>query len=175
MNDAPTDPRARARERSEQKAQFVRDQLVPLAPGERPKQVTIAAIVAMLLAVSNLVAYFASFDPKSADIPQLALITGVLVAAAVGMWLVRYWAVLGFQTLLALQIIVLVLASTRANSGWVILLFTVFVIASGALFWSLVKAMARIQMPEAPEVAKLRKELEDRAEVPEPDEQDDRG
>jgi hypothetical protein len=158
MNDAAPDPvadaRERARARTEAKNQAVRDTLEPLEPGERPLAVTIASIVAMVLAIGNLLAYILNTNATGAEdqtaIPQLAFICGALALASVGMWFAKYWAVLGFQTILGLQIIVYSLAITRAERISTVLLFLVIIIGSSILFWFLIRAMARIQMPEPP-------------------------
>jgi predicted small integral membrane protein len=74
----------------------------------------------------------------------------VLFIVAVGMWRARYWGVLGMQTLLALTIIVgCVALVTAANIAAAVLLVAI-VVPAGVLFWFLVKAMARIQMPDRP-------------------------
>jgi hypothetical protein len=91
---------------------------------------------------------------------QLVLICVVLFAASIGMWLTKYWAVLGFQTVLGLQIIVYCLALTRVERLWTALLFLVIIAASCVLFWYLIRAMARIQMPESPEQKLLREREE---------------
>lgn len=152
--------RARARARTEAKNQAVRDELEPLAPGERPLAVTIAAIAAMLLAIGNLLAFLLSNDlvgkERSGAITQLVLICTVLGVASIGMWRAKYWAVLGFQTILGLQIIVYCLALTRVERWPTALLLLSIVIASATLFWFLIRAMARIQMPEQPAIKELK-------------------
>ncbi|MBJ7348356.1 MAG: hypothetical protein JHC87_07280 [Thermoleophilaceae bacterium] len=156
-------PPPRKRKSSEERNAETRAELEPLLDGERPMAVTIAAIVAMALAISNVVAYFAGAQPEadsSQAFAQLVIITGVLLAASIGMWLVRYWAVLGFQTLLALQILVLSVSCLVASSIVVVVIFVALIIASGTLFWYLVKAMARIQVPEGPEARKIREAQE---------------
>lgn len=160
-NDAAPPPRVR--KSSEQRNAETRAELEPLADGERPGAVTVAAIVALLLAISNVVAYFAGAQPEadsSQVFAQLVIITAVLLTTAIGMWMVRYWAVLGFQTLLALQILVLSVSCLVASSLVVVLIFVALIIASGTLFWYLVKAMARIQVPEGPEARKIREAQE---------------
>jgi hypothetical protein len=144
---------ARARARDE----AARAALEPLAPGERPVPVTVGAIAAGLLALANLVALVAGWDtgPGSGDddgraIAGSLLVTGVLGVVAYGMWRARYWAVLGMQTLLAITIIFASLGLITATSAWAALLLIAIVSAAGVLFWFLVKAMARIQMPERP-------------------------
>ena len=54
------------------------------------------------------------------------------------------------QTLLALTIIFAALALIRAVDLWAAALVLIILVASSTLFWFLVKAMARIQMPERP-------------------------
>lgn len=84
------------------------------------------------------------------DVVRSAIVTALLALVAYGMWRARYWAVLGMQTLLALAIIFASLALVTAISLWGAILLVIIVVASGTLFWFLVKAMARIQMPERP-------------------------
>jgi hypothetical protein len=156
---------AARRAKSEAKNQAVRDSLVPLEKGERPLAVTVAAVVAFLMAIANIVGYFlsdhATGDEHQKEIIQLVFFTGVLLIAAIGMWRVKYWAVIGFQTLLGLQIIIMVLTLTRASNIWAALIFAVVIAVAAILFWYLIRAMARIQMPESPDMKRLREELEE--------------
>jgi hypothetical protein len=134
---------ARARERDA----AVRASLVPLAPGERPRAVTVAAIFATLVAVANLIAALLS-NPTGPEWRFAAIQCAVLLAAAVGMWRVKYWAVLGFQVLLGITILLAFLALLRAGNVWAVLLVVAVIGVCGAQFWFLIRAMARIQMPE---------------------------
>jgi hypothetical protein len=142
-------PRGYARARA--KDERARAALTPLQPGERPTAVTVGAVVAACLTVANLVALVVGWDP---DEPRktVATATGVVVLAIVafGMWRARYWAVLGMQTLLALTLLVASLGLIGAGNLWAVLLVLAIIAAAGTLFWFLVKAMARIQMPERP-------------------------
>jgi hypothetical protein len=145
----PAVPRGYARGRAKDEA--TRGALKPLAPGERPTVVTVGAIVAAIAALANLVALVAGYDPdepRKTVTTVLGLILLVLVAG--GMWGARYWAVLGMQTLLALTIILSSLALLTAVNALAGLLALVLVAGCGTLFWFLVKAMARIQMPQRP-------------------------
>ena len=54
------------------------------------------------------------------------------------------------QTLLALTLVFCSLALVVAASWWAALLLVIIIAAAGTLFWFLIKAMARIQMPERP-------------------------
>lgn len=150
-----------ARARSEAKNQAVRDSLEPLEPGERPKAVTIAFFVALLMATANVVAFlFGDSENRGGETVQTGLITAILLTAAFGMWRARYWAVLGFETILALQIILLALALLVAESIFVALGIVVLIGLAATLFWFLIRAMARIQMPESPDLRRMREERE---------------
>ena len=135
--------------RSRAKNDAAREALQPLEPGERPSAVTIAAIVAALLVVANAVVYVAGWEVQGSQPALRGLLTFsvVLAAAAVGMWRAKYWAVLGFEMLLAIPIILTAAVLLRA-SNWQAVVFCVAVLAVGTpLFWFLIRAMARLQMP----------------------------
>ena len=157
---ADTEPRPRGYARSRARDEAARAALEPLAPGERPTAVTVAAIAAALLAAANLIAVIAGWDgaagsdDRARAIAGSLLVTGLLCVVAYGMWQARYWAVLGMQTLLALTVIAASLGLvTAANAGAMVVLVAM-IAAAGTLFWFLVKAMARIQMPERPSRAR---------------------
>lgn len=150
--DAPT-PRERMEHgyaRAEERNQEVRDNLSPLAEGERPLVVTIGAVIAALVAISILAGYLAGVEvegdkPRLAQVLAPALIMGVM---AWGMWRARYWAVLGFQLILVFLIFSAVfgLAVQVSTVAQFAATFGLLVVAGG-LFYFMVKAMARIQMP----------------------------
>jgi cation transport ATPase len=156
---APTSPASaepRGYERSRARDEEARAALRPLRPGERPTAVTVGAIAATALALANLLAlvfgYNSGEDTLSpgTEITGTLLVTGVLAILAYGMWRARYWAVLGLQTLLALTMIAAALALLTAVNLWAVVLVLLILVSSGTLFWFLIKAMARIQMPERP-------------------------
>jgi cation transport ATPase len=138
------------------KDEEARAALRPLRQGERPTAVTVGAIAATVLAVANLVAlafgYNAGEDTLSpgSEVTGSILTTLVVALVAYGMWRAKYWGVLGMQTLLALTLVISSLALLFANSVWAALLLVIIIAAAGTLFWFLIKAMARIQMPERP-------------------------
>jgi hypothetical protein len=146
--------------RGRAKDEAARAALTPLAPGERPTAVTVGAAVAGLLAAANLIAVVAGWDgaagsdDRARAIAGSLLVTGLLCAVAWGMWNARYWAVLGMQTLLALTLIASTLGLVTAGSAGAILVLIVIIVLAGTLFWFMVKAMARIQMPERPSRAR---------------------
>ena len=146
---ASGDGTGRQRTRSEAKDAAVRERLEPLGEGERPRAVTVAATVAAAVALVNVVAYALGFElggarPAPVSVAAPALLMGL---AAWGLWRVRYWAVLTMQVLLCLVIVIFSLAAFNAADAGSLLTAAAVVVAAGALFWSLVKAMARIQMP----------------------------
>ncbi len=142
--------------RSRAKNEAARAALKPLGPGERPTAVTVGAIVAALLGLANLIAVVAGWDGAAGEddraraLAGSILVAGLLFVVAWGMWHARYWAVLGMQTLLALTLIASALGLVTASSAWGAVLLVAILAAAGTLFWFMVKAMARIQMPERP-------------------------
>ena len=146
----------RGYERSRARDEAARAALKPLERGERPRAVTVGAIAAGLLALANLIALVFGYKSgdetvsPGSDVTGSAIVTVLLVIVAYGMWRARYWAVLGMQTLLGLTIVVCCLALLQAVNLWAFGLVLIILAASGALFWFLIKAMARIQMPERP-------------------------
>jgi glucose uptake protein GlcU len=65
-----------------------------------------------------------------------------------GMWKARYWAVLGFQALLVLVIVAASLGLVQATEWPQAVATTLLIVGAGTLFFFMIKAMARIQMPE---------------------------
>ncbi len=149
------DPMKRAYSRSRAKDDAARAALEPLAPGERPKAVTVGAIAAGILCVAQLISFILALvlDTEIVSVSRNAgaLIGVVLLGVmAVGMWRARYWAVLGMQTLLAIALLYASIAAMFALNWQALLLVVVVIVPCGTLFWFLIKAMARIQMPERP-------------------------
>lgn len=153
-NPLPAEPEDAAAERaprrsSEQRNAELRAQLRPLAAGERPGAVTAGAIVAAVLAVLVIAGYASGARiGGEGSLAGALLLAAILLIAAWGMWNVRYWAVLGFQALLAFQVIVAALSLLVASNAWAALLCLAVISLGGWLFWKLIRAMARIQMPE---------------------------
>jgi len=135
--------------RSEARNTEARAQLEPLGEGERPTAVTVAAVVAALLGLANA-AFFVGGVEIGGEKPNAGVLaySGLMFTAAWGMWRVRYWAVLGMQALLAIVVLLFSLFLIRASNVLGVLVALVVVGAAGTLFWFLVRALARIQMPE---------------------------
>ena len=144
--------------RSEQRNAEARARLQPLAEGERPTVVTvgaaISALIALVFTASAVVAAIGSVEIEGSE-PEpfpLAAFSVVLWMMALGMWRARYWAVLGFQMLLVLLILSVALGLVGSAELSVLQLLgsLVLLIGLGTLFYFMIRAMARIQMPEPP-------------------------
>jgi hypothetical protein len=134
--------------RSRAKADAVREGLEPLGPDERPTAITIAAIVAALIGLGNLILLLADSDLHNRSRVTGGIVFAALMfIAAVFMWRRAYWAVLGFQTLLALSIVISSLALLFAGNVEAVIRSLVIIVPAGVLFWFLIRAMARLQMP----------------------------
>jgi hypothetical protein len=151
--DEASQTMARGYARGRAKDEAARARLVPLGEDERPLAVTIAGIVALVLAVGNLaLGYIAGLEIQGEKTSPLGvgLFAAVMLVAAYGCFKVRYWAVLGMQALLALTIMVFSLLIIRAESIGALAIGLTVLLGSGALFWFLIKSLARIQMPGRP-------------------------
>jgi anti-sigma factor RsiW len=135
---------ARGRERDA----AVRARLEPLAPGERPLAVTVSAILAGLIALSNVVLVIAGYEVDgSRPVTGALVFAALMVIAAVGMWKLRYWAVLGFEALLGIALVFAALSLLVASNVVAVLLCLAIIAVAAPLFWFLIRAMARIQLP----------------------------
>jgi hypothetical protein len=147
-----TDPTRRGR--SEARDAAVRAKLKPLAPGERPWPITVGAILAALSGGLQLALYVFGVKLSVAGTHAKAgstILFGVLMfVCAIGMWLRKYWAVLGFMAILGITVSFFALALIKASSllGFVIAIAGVLI--GGGLFYKLVRVLSRIQMPEYP-------------------------
>jgi cation transport ATPase len=141
--------------RSEERNADARAKLKPLAQGERPTAVTIgaviAAVLALVLTVSAILAVAGvEVSGEAPDALPLVVFAIVLWAMTWGMWRARYWAVLGFQMLLLLTLLASALGLVQVSTAPQLLATLILLGASGALFYFLIRALARIQMPERP-------------------------
>jgi cation transport ATPase len=142
--------------RSEERNAEARAKLKPLPQGERPTAVTvgagIAAVLAVVLTVSAILA-IAGVE-VSGETPQpipLVVFAIALWVMAWGMWRARYWAVLGFQMLLLLTLLASALGLVQVSTAPQLIASLLLLGASGTLFYFLIRALARIQMPERPQ------------------------
>jgi len=142
--------RAQSTARSEERNRAAREALEPLPQGERPAVVTVGAVISGLIAASVVIAYLAGAEVDGERPPILQVIPSAVLMGVMsyGLWRARYWAVLGFEAILALLIVAAALGLVAAGSVGQLGGTLALIAISGALFYFMIKAMARIQMPE---------------------------
>ena len=136
--------------RGEAANEAARAELEPLRAGERPPALIAGVIVAAVLAIANVALYAAGADVRG-KAPSAGGAFGfaaLMFIAAWGMWNLRYWAVLGFQALLAVTIVIAALSLAVASNLIAVVLCLVIIVPGSWLFWKLVRVLARLQMPE---------------------------
>ena len=147
---APPRPRRSAEERNAE----VRSALAPLTPGERPWPVKVSVAVALVLGVTNLILFLAGARPRvggqQPHLAEILVFSGLMLMCAAGMWSMRYWAVLGFQTLLAIGLLGFCLALVRVSSVVWGAVCVLVIAAGGFLFYKLVRILSRLQLPAPP-------------------------
>jgi hypothetical protein len=140
--------------RSEARNAAVRATLTPLEPGERPWSLKIAVLIAVLIGGGDLIAVLVDGQFKvggaHAGAGGVILFSALMLVCAVGMWQLRYWAVLGFQAILAFVILFFSLLGLRAANLLAVVASVVVVFGGGWLFYKLVRVLSRIQMPQYP-------------------------
>jgi hypothetical protein len=140
--------------RSERRDDAVRATLTPFAPGERPWVIIVGALLAVVSGVSQLILFLAGVKLHTSGVRasagQTIAFTVLMVLCAGGMWLMRYWAVLGFMALLAVLLVFAIGALVKASSILGLVIALAIVLAGGLLFFKLVRVLSRIQMPKYP-------------------------
>lgn len=138
----------------EQRDAAVRATLKPLAPGERPPAIVIGSILAAVSGGGQLALFIFGVKLKVAGTHAAAgstIVFGVMMLiCAIGMWMLRYWAVLGFMALLGITVMYFALALIKASSIVGFLIGIAGIGLGGWLFYKLVRTLSRIQMPEYP-------------------------
>jgi hypothetical protein len=134
-----------------QREELLRAELEPLGEDERPLALLVAIAVCVLLALAVILgaATVHNLSRHGGSLPGGAFLAIVLLLLAFGMYQRRYWAVLGFEALLAFQIIVTSLALVVASTIPAAAICVVSVGLGGWLFWKLVRVMGRIQVGNA--------------------------
>jgi hypothetical protein len=153
--ESPESFEERLARRSEERNEAARARLEPLAEGERPTAVTVGAVVSALLAIvftvsTVLAAAGVEVGGRDPEPVPIAVFAAALWLMAWGMYRARYWAVLGFQMVLILTMLASALGLVQVSTILQALGTTVLLFGSGLLFYFLIRAMARIQMPEPP-------------------------
>ena len=132
----------------------MRATLSPFAAGERPGAIKISVALALALGLSNLILFIAGVKPRVGGthphLTEILVFSGLMIMCAAGMWLMRYWAVLGFQTLLAIGVLGFSLALVRASTIFGAVICLVVIGGGGFLFFKLVRVLSRLQLPTPP-------------------------
>jgi hypothetical protein len=156
--DQPESFPDRMARRSDARNVEARAKLEPLDRGERPTAVTVAAIVSVVFALiftaSAVIAAIGSID-ISGNEPSafgIAVFAAALWLMAWGLWKTRYWAVLGFQVVLLIVLALTALGLVAVTTIPQLLASLLLLAGSGTLFFFMIRAMARIQMPRPPEM-----------------------
>ena len=133
-----------------QREELLRAELESLGEDERPLALLVAIAVCVLLALAVILgaATVHNLSRHGGSLPGGAFLAIVLLLLAFGMYQRRYWAVLGFEALLAFQIIVTSLALVVASTIPAAAICLVSIGLGGWLFWKLVRVMGRIQVGE---------------------------
>ncbi len=138
------------RPRGGERDERAREALRPLGEDERPPALVAATVVCAVLAILVIVGALTVHDlnRRGGSLPAAAFLAAVLCALAAGMYRRRYWAVLGFEALLAFQIIVTSLALVVASTLTAAAVCLVGIALGGWLFWKLIRVMGRMQAGE---------------------------
>jgi hypothetical protein len=144
------DMQARKAEERGEREELLRNELEPLGEDERPLTLLVAIGVCALLALAVILGATTvhNLSQHGGSLPGGAFLAVVLLLLALGMYRRRYWAVLGFEALLAFQIIVTSLALVVASTILAAVICVVSIGLGGWLFWKLVRVMSRIQAGE---------------------------
>lgn len=140
------------RKTAEERNAAVRAELRPFEPGERPAAAAIAAILLAAVGLTNLLMLAIGYQPRASL--QTDSATAGLIAfgiAAVGLsffiWRLKAWALLTLQALLGVTALAcfvgLIIAQTFRGAALTLLIMLV----TGALFYKLVRVLARAQTP----------------------------
>jgi hypothetical protein len=129
------------------KGELARESLTPLGEHERPPALLVAVLVCALLSIGVIVGALTVHDlsRRGGSLPGAIFIAGVLALLARGMYARRYGAVLGFEALLAFQILVTSLALVVASTLLAAAVCLLSIGLGGWLFWKLVRVMGRLQ------------------------------
>jgi hypothetical protein len=102
-----------------------------------------------VLGLANVILFAAGYEVENSEQSGVGVLifAALMAAAAIGMWQCRYWAVLGFEALLGVAVIFAALSLLVASNVAAVLLCLAIIAIASPLFWFLIRAMARIQLP----------------------------
>ena len=141
--DAPAPVRP-PRKSSEERNEEIRAGLTPLGPDERPTPLVVATVLALVLGLTNVVLLLAG---QAGDHGPLLIYCVLMLGLAYGMWTKRYLAVLLYEVLLGIAVVVGFLFLFLASSLLDLVICFGLIVPTGWLFWKLVRVLARLQTP----------------------------
>jgi len=151
MTDEQTDA-PRRRPTSEERNAAVRATIEPLAPGERPAALKVAAAVLVLLALTNLLLMIPSDRApvgtgEASPVGRSIGLAIVLAGLAAWIWARSAAALLIFEALLIVTMLYAFLGLLTAANASAVVASAVVLGLAGTLFWKLIRVVARIQAP----------------------------
>ena len=107
-----------------------------------------SALTAFALGTLTLVLYLsgAKVSGVKPAVSVVIVYTRLMFGCSAGTWRMRYWAVLGFQTLLAIGILGFSLAAIRVTSVGGLCVCLLAIAFAGVLFCKLVRVLGRLQV-----------------------------
>jgi thiamine-phosphate pyrophosphorylase len=132
----------RPRKSSEERTAEIQATLEPIPEGVRPTPLIVGTLTAIALGLVNLVLAITGHSGRGGA-GTLLVYCALMFAAAYGMWNKRYLAVL------AVLVVFFFLFLLRASSVGDVALSLAVMLPAGALFWKLVRVLARLQIPPA--------------------------
>lgn len=147
--NAGGDAMKRGYAKAELKNIAAREALEPIGPENRPRIVLIACAW-LLLACISLVVSIVTADGDDATGQRFgnALMLAVVLVAIWGTYRLRPWAILGAQTLFALAFVFTILAAVFSDKVLLSLALAASALITGAIFYRMIKVMARVQKME---------------------------
>lgn len=147
--EAPADFLERYRARAEAQNAAARAKLEPLAAGERPWPLRIAAAVAAVAGLINLGAFLAGATVNGTRLSGGEVVAFAFVAfvLALGVWARSAAALLAFMAVLAIIVMLFALFLVEASNLLGVVVALAFIGCGGYLFWKLIRVLGRIQAP----------------------------
>lgn len=135
--------------KAELKNEAAREALEPISAENRPRIVLVACAWLLVIA-ANIVYNGVTAEGDSATTGRIGnvLMLVLVVMAIVGTYRLRYWAILGAQTILALAAIFGIVAAAVIPDLPLVLLVGGAAVVSGVVFYRMINVMARVQKAE---------------------------
>ncbi len=143
------------RKSAEERNAAVRAELKPFEPGERPAAAAIAAILLAAVGLTNLLMLAIGYEPRESlqsDAGTAAQVFFGFAAVALSffVWRLQAWALLLLQALLGITALACFVGLIIAQTARGAVLTLALMLVCGALFYKLVRVLARAQTPRTP-------------------------